>query len=299
MCSHIYLIFLSISDFLWSILANRTLLWVEQNKDGRFQTGTNDEDCEFALQLAPWIPSYAEWARELGLPSLSDLNAMHSAIRDRSSVEVIEFLSNPSYQDSKADLVVFESQPSTITLRDLETMFSRQLMPDSAKHLFQRGEDYFYGMVFDHTFVFADIIRNQIPRGSKPQSDEFSIAIDAWENDNIANYTACLMNVLSVENPISGCRSFLLTQSESTFLSLRTALSAQNCDIIARNTTQNIEIDFWRNFALASYARTAYVGRKSNLLISRIEYLRQQEIWRRGRNPPLIPELLTCFAGTD
>jgi len=197
--------------------------------------------------------------------------------------------------------MLLPSQSSKIKITDLTATFGKQLLPESAKKLYGHGDDFLYGMLFDETIVFADNLRHGSPPGSKPHPDDFSVAFDAWydhaSDNNTLHETKCLDTVLprikTMENV--KCSVYLLTKSETTLANAQRWLSDRNCTIWMKNSTRDVNNDFWQTFILASNARTAFIGPTSDLLMARIEYLRQQEIWRKGRIPPLIPELLTCF----
>lgn len=287
------------------MISNRTLLWVTPD-DEKSRLRTSDETtCKEALKLASWIPSYDTMYARLGLPRPNDLSTstpFNTTHADNSAVRVIDAWSSSAAADTTSKIMLLPLQSTKITKADLKASFGKQVLPESAKKLYRRGCSFLYGMLLDETIVFADSLRRGNPPGSVAHPDAFSVAFDAWydqaKNNNTLNETKCFDEVLSTTKQIENkaCSVYVLTNSESSLAHAQRWLSDCNCTIWMKNyTSSDFNNTFLQNFILASNARTAFIGPKSNLLRARIEYLRQQEIWRKGRVPPLIPELLTCF----
>jgi len=284
-------------------MTNRTVLWAPFFDDGGENT---PHSCNDLLQISSWIPSYEQWSTKLQLPALSKLQQNKSLAAD--SVERFGQTSDSWFTQaiaSNARLAIFPFLPEKIDDQD-ETIKIQ-------KKLYKQGADFLYGMLFKETVQLADSVRNHVPpSGSKEDPDSLTIALDDWKNDNDKlPETDCLDEILSSANSTAekhGCNVFIMSESSTTNDDLQNWLSNRNCSTwtIASSSDaslpdENENADFFRNLILASRARTALVGREgmtsSELLVSRIEYKRQQEIWRLGRDPPLIPKLQSCFMG--
>lgn len=300
---------------MWAVIANRTLLWAyDDGGDGENApststntTTTREQQCANVLQVPSWIPSYTRWSTELRLPDLFDL----SRNEERYKVPPAILLSHPSTAVDDTPVVLFPSQPYKIRDLDLKTANGRPWIPLPVEKLYKQGADFLYGMLFEQTILLADIVQIGIPAGSKAEPESLTIALDAWNfgDDDGDRETACLEQIWSTTNSSfdKGCFVYVMSESsQSKTATDRIAdwLSHRNCSNWTTSTdSQPDGADFFRNLILASKARTALVGRdqsvSSELLASRIEYQRQQEIWRLGRNPPLIPQLHACFVAAD
>ena len=294
------------TEVVWSVITNRTVLWAPSYDDGGENTR---HSCNDLLHISSWIPSYEKWATKLQLPALSKLQQNESLAAG--SVERFGVQTTGSWSTqavaSNARLAIFPLQPSKIDDQDGTIKIQQKL--------YKQGADFLYGMLFEETILLADSVRNHVPpSGFKVDPDSLTIALDDWKNDNDKlPETDCLGEILSIaanstaEN--HGCNVFILSKSQTTNDDLQTWLSDRNCSTWTTVSSNDVSLpdenenaDFFRNLILASRARTALVGRKgtasSEFLASRIEYRRQQEIWRLGRDPPLIPKLQSCFLGT-
>jgi hypothetical protein len=225
---------------------------------------------------------------------------------------------NPWISDALSPRVPIVTFPDVTHKMDLATMDEVSLLPFSVtntlENLFQQGSAYLYGLLLDKSTILqqTSFQHSNESLDSNDDKSSISIAMDGsfltdpqldFQNDVSQRLTGCLEQIRQSEQPLGDSRATEcyiyaanpdhVTTTSSTIQSLQAWLSARNCSMVRTN-------DYLADLLTTSkHARSAFWGRQnsstSDLLLSIVEYHRQQEIWKLGRSPPLIHPISTCW----
>jgi hypothetical protein len=282
-------------------------------------------ECDRFLQMEPWLPSYQDWVDRLGLLEEQPLYLSDVASQQLSNkCKVVVFPYNwkhiSNYSLSAYKLTQREDFSGTLLsmlyregidflyglLFEKKDDFSGTLL----SMLYREGIDFLYGLLFEESFLLRDNVRRAAD--AKPLSDPlaFTIAMhspiskndgDVWgSHDNAA--LGCLEKILSTVT--APCQIFLMDGMQENNFSASTTIN--NCSVYSlddnvgdgHNDIHHLssKLRFLQEMVFASdRARSAFVGPTNSALVrERIEYLRRQEAWKLGRNPPLLPYFWTC-----
>jgi hypothetical protein len=142
------------STITWSIIHNRTLLWIYHNHSNQ------EEDCQVVLRRAPWLPSYYEWKRNFRLAdpvpvSLMKLNNDNQD--DDDDDERHQVVLYPQIPDVLPnDKTIFRNGWSDHPLKTQEYVdYIGQLpssMKSATKELYSEGQEFLYGMLYANLF---------------------------------------------------------------------------------------------------------------------------------------------------
>jgi hypothetical protein len=250
------------------------------------------------VQLASWIPS---------MPlTLSPKRNNHSSIEKHQwildalspHVPVVAF---PDFSN-KMDLATIDDD-SPLPLSVMETM----------KNLFEQGSNYLYGLLLDKSVILQHASPSPYGNASLAPVDyelSVSIAMDGsfltdpqfdFENDVSQRLGGCLEQIrqtaLAAIDSSPHCYIYAAypnpVTSPSSIHKLQEWLSFRNCTLVTTN-------DYLTDLVSASkHAHSAFLGHQKNssssdLLLSIVEYHRRQEIWKLGRDPPLVNPIPQC-----
>ena len=267
--------------FLFAILVNRTLLW-----------DTNDS-CDHILDVAEWLPPHSDWSTTLQLADPVPIHAWTDYNWSRSTLD-------------KTPVLLFP---------DTETFNSEKLLqvdsPLETSRLLEQGRDFLFGMLFSAAFTFALAIRSstQHPNGFESGAAiSNSIAIDArtWSTRQ-PNLVQCLTSIFDTASTSPSCQAYVLSNPDDQQSSADVSkwLESHNCSVLSPRTIRTSEhrsspttisggdMSYFSQLAWASSARSAYIGPESSLLLQLIQYQRRMEIWKQGRDPPILLHNLT------
>jgi len=203
------------NDLLFSILLNRTLLWkypssqeVCHQYNLRCEIFNSLEECDEILARAPWLPSFDEWAKPLGLHGVKAklLPAVRSfefqrkqALRQNKHLNA-SLTSNDFYKgqysmgvsaviDDDANDKTAGSVPAYKLVSygrdfldlDWASPEDRFKLPNAyARHtaskLYSLGKAFLYGMIHRYSFDFSKNIQNSLPADTRPPRSANSTA---------------------------------------------------------------------------------------------------------------------------
>lgn len=277
-------------DFLLSIATNRTLLWRYWDKEScQRQQGNGCDNnlyeqaaCSQVLQRAGWLISYEDFTANYGeLPTPHIVNVTDS--EDWQEALIVEF----PYLNRK-------QVQRWLTMRDGSDTL------DFLARLYELGVEFLYGMLFHEAFELHPNIKesafdNNVPMGS---SDQTTIAY-LPSSLGTAKGLECIKGLLG-ENDERPCHLLLANHLGGPSQDLLNQAKSINCSLWSANqpVEENLSsssLAYFRQQLLASHARSGYIGPDdSSVALDWIAYKRRLEIWRLGRDPPIIPDFFEC-----
>ena len=280
--------------------------------------GQNDEKCEPKLNLIPWLPNFAHWSEHFNLSKPVFLHLNQSFSGNSASLywpDNVALVSN-------IPLVVFPSSPRKIVdfPSGLQRLFDSDQSRRAIANLYDQGADFLYGMLFARTFQFEEAVQGntQIGVNAPPLLARTIIAINSVHREpnndgsDISSEIKCLESYLLVhsktrETP-APCHVYLISDRNETLTKLQSWLKSYNCTAWStlntlksestwKRESQSPTLNFFENLRFVSNARFRFIGHvdpSSDLLVESIEYQRRMEVWKQGRDPPLLPTLNKC-----
>lgn len=276
-----------------AVLENRTVLW------------DTDGSCGTSLVPQEWLPSFREWY-----------------LNHNTTIARHEFPKWNGTEDeldrSNSSILVWNTPLRNHVVGPRQSVVSREEVPggilpesDLYRRALTLGHDFLFGMLFSYAFSFrSKTLPPPILLPDATDEDYASrvvqtIAVDArsWSNMDPSSIMKCLESSI---DPELTCQVLVLSnhtpESSDVDKKLESWLLSRNCTVTttkrayAVNATQPSRQDwyFWSDVALTSNARYGYVGPGQDALVLQlIEYYRRTEMWKLGRDPPLLPINLT------
>lgn len=282
---------------------------------------TNTEnDCSNVLIRAPWIASYDEWIEKIRVTSGKEsvepfLVPYHATVGEGNELKRYQGPSNYD-QDYGVDLV--SKYPYKIIMLPLcyykfrhfsnvtlqETLLKSDWARGRAKHLFSLGAEFLYGMLHRYTFTFAESVKSSVPASFQDQNtDLYTIALhsrhryEALDGCDIRNEIDCLERVIGQRsNQAAHVQVRVMADRACTISSLTEWLRGRNHSVVAavhdetsydtlREHGPFAGVGFFRDLALVSAARSAFIGRRrssSDCLREMMVFDRAMAIWQNG-----------------
>jgi hypothetical protein len=286
-----------LADFLLAIVTNRTMIWKYWDKETCIQLHgqgcdnnlKNQSACDLLLKRVDWT-----WPENEVMT-----NTEHFELPTR-----IEQLESADWHEEQ--VVVFP----TLTRQELQnilfkgSMIQNSSVNDTIHKLFDQGQDFLYGMLFHEAFGLQSAVKEDAFANSFPGVifDETSIAMvsspfsfTTSDDDKLD----CLSSLLR-SSPELPCHVFAaLNQADvqgRLISRMNRTCTVWDADIPSAQDDYNQSLSFLRSQLLASYARSGFIASDHHHYLSYdwIEYKRRLEMWRLGRDPPILPEFRRC-----
>ena len=292
-------------------------------------------DCDPILTRAQWIPSYDEWQARLHLPEPVELPyytthppEMHDTLLpwgpgNDESVQGVDVLHNDTA------VVVFPQMRYKVTWMANETIARMLLHSDWSRslnmELFSLGADFLFGMLQHHSLQLTDQIRSSaIPQDAyhwyQSSHEYHTIALhsrhqfDSQNGCDIVQEQNCLHEILETlgqqtprQQEQKTCVVALMSDRTCTIERLTEWLQQElNCRVfvaVHEDATYDYLFEhgpfagagFYEDLALASMARSAYIGTdrsSSDLVGELIVFHRTMEAWNASMHAlPLLPNI--------
>ncbi|GKY99174.1 hypothetical protein MPSEU_000872800 [Mayamaea pseudoterrestris] len=302
------------NDLLLGVATNRTLLvkyWDYETCRQRQGAGCqhnlrNQTACDELLTRADWMWSYDDYLKE------------HAAAAAQGDVAPVLVTNIHSKSWQHANVVEFP----TMTRQELQRLLlgsgdesSRQTRRlsiggvdvDTTTKLFEQGPAFLYGLLFHEAFQLSPIVRHDAFASDFPGAQQFtnslSIAMLPGANSLFDNELSCLTSIIRSQPAAPTCH-VLAAPDPAVVVSeeLMARVSQMSCTVWTINNADitnedhfSQSLSFLRSTLLASYARSGIIGmNQPSMALDWIEYKRRVEVWKLGRQPPILPALTRC-----
>ncbi|CAJ1949402.1 unnamed protein product [Cylindrotheca closterium] len=194
------------NSLIWSIVTNRTILyryfdqkacfWTSLSEGGgdltKCRVANQEKDCNKILKRNDWIPSFDEWKTKLHVKNMTSFSFWSTVDkRPKHRLWSNESEKYAGIVDVRDDLMVnyapMLGQDAAILqyAQKRKYLLSTQKAQNRAKQLLSLGEDYLYGMLFEHCFQFRTSILQEEKSPLSPTNDTDGVATAVVNHESL------------------------------------------------------------------------------------------------------------------